>query len=58
MSRLREKVWPVLEQGRCLPVIHAVFPLERAADAHLLMESSRHIGKIMLVVKEGADAAR
>ena len=58
MSRLREKVWPVLEQGRCLPVIHAVFPLARAVEAHQLMESSRHIGKIMLVVKEGADAAR
>lgn len=58
VERLREKVWPVLEQGRCLPVIHAVFPLARAAEAHLLMESSRHIGKIMLTVKEGADAAR
>ncbi|MEB0059746.1 NAD(P)H-quinone oxidoreductase [Variovorax sp. LG9.2] len=58
VSRLREKVWPVLEQGRCLPVIHAVFPLARAVEAHQLMESSRHIGKIMLVVKEGADAAR
>ena len=58
VSRLREKVWPVLEQGRCLPVIHAVFPLERAREAHLLMESSRHIGKIMLMVKDGVDAAR
>ena len=57
VSRLREKVWPVLEQGRCLPVIHAVFPLERAREAHLLMESSRHIGKIMLMVKDGVDAA-
>ena len=58
VSRLQEKVWPVLEQGRCLPVIHAVFPLERAAEAHLLMESSKHIGKIMLIVKDGADAPR
>ena len=47
---LREKVWPVLDQGRCGPVIHAVFPLEKAADAHVLMESSTHIGKIMLSV--------
>ena len=47
---LREKVWPVLDQGRCGPVIHAVFPLERVAEAHRLMESSAHIGKIMLTV--------
>lgn len=52
VQRLREKVWPVLAQGRCLPVIHAVFPLVRATEAHLLMESSKHIGKIMLTVKE------
>ena len=47
---LRAQVWPVLEAGRLLPVIHEVFPLERAADAHRLMESSTHIGKIMLEV--------
>ena len=47
---LRTKVWPVLEAGRAGPVIHAVFPLDRAADAHRLMESSAHIGKIMLSV--------
>lgn len=58
VERLRAKVWPVLAQGRCLPVIHAVFPLARATEAHLLMESSQHIGKIMLTVKEDGDAAR
>lgn len=58
VTRLQEKVWPVLEQGRCLPIVHAVFPLARVVEAHLLMESSRHIGKIMLTVKEGGDAAR
>ena len=47
---LRDKVWPVLDAGRCAPVIHEIFPLERAADAHRLMESSTHIGKIMLAV--------
>ena len=52
VERLREKVWPVLAQGRCLPVIHAVFPLSQVGDAHRLMESSKHIGKIMLTVKE------
>ena len=45
-----EQVWPLLGRGRIEPVIHATFPLERAADAHRLMESSRHIGKIVLVV--------
>jgi NADPH2:quinone reductase len=49
-SALREKVWPLLEAGTVKPVIHEVFPLERVADAHRLMESSRHIGKIMLEV--------
>ncbi len=47
---LYAKVWPLLEAGRCLPVIHSVFPLAEAAAAHRLMESSAHIGKIMLTV--------
>jgi NADPH:quinone reductase len=47
---LRRKVWPVLDQGRCGPVIHQVFPLAEAAEAHRLMESGAHIGKIMLKV--------
>ena len=45
---LRTHVWPLLEAGRCGPVIHAVFPIDLVADAHRLMESSAHIGKIML----------
>ena len=45
---LEHKVWPLLEQGRCAPVVHAVFPLAEAGRAHALMESSAHIGKIML----------
>jgi NADPH2:quinone reductase len=49
-QELRAKVWPVLEAGRCRPVIDTVFPLSQAAEAHALMESSRHIGKIMLRV--------
>jgi NADPH:quinone reductase len=49
-AELREKVWPVLDAGRCSPVIHATFPLAQAAEAHRLMESSTHIGKIMLTV--------
>jgi NADPH2:quinone reductase len=51
-AALREKVWPVLDAGRCAPVIHATFPLAEAAEAHRLMESSAHIGKIMLRVAD------
>ncbi|MCH2338499.1 NAD(P)H-quinone oxidoreductase [Pseudomonas sp. NPDC047963] len=47
---LHDKVWPLLDQGLCHPVIHATFPLDQAAEAHRLMESSKHIGKIMLEV--------
>jgi putative PIG3 family NAD(P)H quinone oxidoreductase len=46
---LREKVWPLLEAGKIAPVIHATFPLAQAAEAHRLMESSAHVGKIVLV---------
>jgi NADPH:quinone reductase len=49
-AELREKVWPVLDVGRCAPVIHATFPLAQAAEAHRLMETSIHIGKIILTV--------
>jgi NADPH2:quinone reductase len=47
---LREHVWPLLAAGRCAPVIHGVFPLEEAPAAHRLMESSAHIGKIVLTL--------
>ena len=47
---LLAKVWPKLEEGTVAPVIHATFPLAEAAAAHRLMESSDHIGKIMLTV--------
>jgi len=45
---LREKVWPLIEGGRVKPVIHQVFPAAQAAAAHALMESSAHVGKIVL----------
>jgi len=47
--QLHEKVWPLLESGKARPVIHQIFPACEAAKAHALMESSEHIGKIMLV---------
>ena len=47
---LRDNVWPVLNSGRCGPRIYATFPLAEAAAAHRLMESSAHVGKIVLQV--------
>ncbi|OWY29592.1 NAD(P)H-quinone oxidoreductase [Herbaspirillum robiniae] len=47
-ASLRERVWPLLEVGKIRPVIHHTFPLAQAAQAHAMMESSAHIGKIML----------
>jgi putative PIG3 family NAD(P)H quinone oxidoreductase len=52
-QQLRTHVWPLLERGEALPRIFRTFPLERAAEAHALRESSEHIGKIMLEVRGG-----
>jgi len=48
-AAVRANVWPLLESGAIKPIVHATFPLRAAADAHRLMESSQHIGKIVLV---------
>ena len=47
---LRQKVWPLIADGAIKPVIYRMFPLAEAAQAHALMESSTHIGKIVLTV--------
>jgi len=47
-AALRSKVWPWLETGIVKPVIHQVFPAAQAAQAHALMESNQHIGKLVL----------
>ena len=51
-QQLRTQVWPLLESGKIKPVIYQTFSLEQAADAHALMETSTHIGKIMLQVAQ------
>tara|TARA_B100001287_G_scaffold30966_1_gene22096 strand:+ start:535 stop:1518 length:984 start_codon:yes stop_codon:yes gene_type:complete len=51
-SELSEKIWPLLGAGRLNPVIDSVFELEDVGSAHLLMESSKHIGKILLKVEQ------
>ena len=47
---LGSRVWPLIESGRIRPVVHASFPLDQAEKAHALMESSAHIGKIVLTL--------
>jgi NADPH:quinone reductase len=51
---VRDRVWPLVEEGRVRPVIHARLPLDRAADAHRLMESGAHVGKILLTTDSSA----
>jgi NADPH:quinone reductase len=48
-AELRKKIWPLIEKGAVKPVIHATFPIELARRAHEMMESSAHLGKILLV---------
>ena len=50
-KEIENHVWPLIEQGKFKPVIYTTFPLEDANKAHELMESSSHIGKIVLVVE-------
>jgi NADPH:quinone reductase len=47
---LEARVWPLFAMGKCKPVIFKTFPLAQAADAHRLMETSQHVGKIVLTV--------
>lgn len=47
---LRERVWPLIDAGKIRPVVYKTFPLAEAAEAHRLMETSQHIGKIVLTV--------
>jgi NADPH2:quinone reductase len=49
-QNLRAHIWPLIEAGKIKPQIFKTFPLAQAADAHRLMESSQHIGKIMLTL--------
>jgi len=49
MKALEETVWPLIAKGEIAPVVHGTFSMAQAADAHRLMESSQHIGKIILV---------
>ena len=47
-AALRAEVWPLIEKGAVKPIVYRTFPLAQAAEAHRLMESSQHVGKIVL----------
>ena len=49
---LKMKFWPLIDAGAISPVIHKTFPLAEAANAHKLMESGAHIGKIILTTDQ------
>ena len=49
-QQLHARIWPLLDAGKLKPVIYKTFTLDQAADAHRLMESSEHVGKIVLTV--------
>lgn len=51
-DKLRSDIWPLYDNGKVKPIIHKVFPLEQTREAHALMESSAHLGKIMLEVSQ------
>jgi NADPH2:quinone reductase len=50
LADLRAKVWPLLEDGRVRPVVHAVFPVEQAEEAHAVLERRENVGKVVLEV--------
>jgi NADPH2:quinone reductase len=49
-AKLRSRIWPLIEDGKIKPVIYKTFKLEEAAEAHRLMESNAHIGKLVLAL--------
>ena len=49
-AAVHHRVWPLLESGAVKPIIHATFPLHHASEAHRVMESSAHIGKLVLTI--------
>ncbi|AWB07589.1 NAD(P)H-quinone oxidoreductase (plasmid) [Azospirillum humicireducens] len=49
-EQLKARVWPLIAAGKVKPVVHEVFPLANAADAHRLMESNQHVGKLVLAI--------
>ncbi len=51
VASVRAHVWPLIEQGKIVPVVHARLPLAAAAEAHRILEGSTHVGKVLLTVR-------
>lgn len=49
VKEVEKNVWPAIMSGKVKPVVHQRFPLGEAAEAHRLMESGNHVGKILLI---------
>ena len=56
VAAVRNDLWPMIEDGRVRPVVHATLPIDRVAEAHRVVESSAHIGKVLLTVREARAA--
>jgi NADPH2:quinone reductase len=54
-AALAGNLWPLIAAGQVRPVIHLVLPLAQAAEAHRIMESSSHIGKLLLDCRNGKE---
>ena len=50
VASVREHVWPLIESGDVRPVVHALVPLDQAAEAHRIVESSQNVGKVLLTI--------
>ena len=50
VNEVEKHVWPAIAEGKIKPVVYKRLPLEEAAEGHRIMESSKHIGKIILLV--------
>lgn len=53
-AQLEAKVWPLIESGQVRPIIDGVFDLDQVREAHRRLESSEHVGKIVLRIREGS----
>ena len=52
LAEMVERVWPKVESGEIRPTIDAALPIQQAEEAHALMRSGKHVGKIVLTVRE------
>ncbi|PRQ30961.1 hypothetical protein RchiOBHm_Chr5g0030281 [Rosa chinensis] len=58
VEEVQKHVWPLIEVGKVKPVVHHRFPFAKAAEAHRLMESGKHFGKILLIPNDRFENSR